>query len=399
MQTEETLNTESNDIAGNRLGGPIGNTATRHTPPGAGVGQPGGPPTSPQPDDDSVTSQDLADAETSAGEGAVGQPGPPQENKEVDPGSLVPDGAYGGNFSNSTQDSYRDHARRENQRSDANRGEFGVQDEGGTTHGGFGNQNRLADYEPDNTAEDRYYGGPGAPGEQANAYRSYDGRDDRPDDRASYGFVRGTDPATPASPEVAASPSAHLDDNGSAQGPGSGYAADYGHTSLPGAEAPRPNAQPVPDHRNQTEDYLPVAHGNDAQGHREERHPGYSTNTPEMADQRGQQPATGQGYGDKGRHLPNETPDMATGDARNGYNNATDNKGNTSKGIGSKGGSYNDQYDDSEPDSTAGSPAKGDERIEDRSQNYGQQARRENRASDEENAADHGAPQRNEGRE
>ena len=92
-------------------------------------------------------------------------------------------GAYGGNFSNSTQDSYRDQARRENQDSDPNRGEFGVQDQGGTTHGGFGNQNRLADYEPHNTAEDQYYGGPGRPGAQDNAYRSYDGRDERPDAR------------------------------------------------------------------------------------------------------------------------------------------------------------------------------------------------------------------------
>ena len=409
MHPEENLNTEPNEIAGNRADGPVGNTATQHTKPGAGMGLPGGPPTAP---DAPVTSKELADAETSPGQGAVGIDAPPQENKEVNPADLLPEGAYGGNFSNSTQGSYHDLDRRENQDSNPNRGEFGVQDEGGTTHGGFGNQNRLADYEPDNTPEDRYYGGPGAPGEQANAYRAYDGRDARSDARTEYGFepdaAAAAGPATlsgpPTSPAAthndparADARAAHENDNGSTKGPGSGYAADYGHTSLrPGAPA-RPDAGPEADHRNQTEDYLPTPSGTDKQGHHQDPE-GYSTNAPEMADQRGQLPLSSQGYGDRGREQPSQTPDMATGDARSGYTNATDNSGNASTGIGSKGGSYNDQYDDSRPRSTTGSPAKGDERTEDRDGNYGEGARQENRASADENAADHGAPQRNAGR-
>lgn len=384
---EENLNTESNDIAGNRIDGPAGNTATQHNRPGEGVGQPGGAPTpSTAPAAKPVSSEALADAETSMGQGAVGGEGQPQENKEANPADLVPEGSYGGNFSNSTQGSYNDQDRRENQDSDPNRGEFGAQDLGGTTHGGFGNQNRLADYEPNNTAEDKYYGGPGRPGEQDNAYRSYDGRDARPDSRTEYGFEPGT--AT----GQAAGGNPRLNDNGSPKGPDSGYAADYGHTSLrTGSTAtPRDGNTPEVDQRNQTEDYLPVQSGTDTQG----RHDSgtYSTNQPEMANQRGQ------GYGDRGRDQPNSTPDNRTGDERNGYTQPAANKGDAAQGVGSRGGSYNDAYDDSKAGSTTVSPAQGEQRAEDKAQNYGATARQENRTGDD-NAADHGAPQRNAGRD
>ncbi|MDB5271038.1 MAG: hypothetical protein JWP58_4078 [Hymenobacter sp.] len=386
---EENLNTEPNDIAGNRIDGPAGNTATKHTPPGQGVGQPGGPPT-PHTGHTaaSVTSETLADAETSMAQGAVDADGQPQENKEADPAHLVPEGSYGGNFGNSTQGSYRDQDRRENQDSDPNRGEFGAQDLGGTTHGGFGNQNRRADYEPNNTAEDNYYGGPGRPGEQDNAYRSYDGRDERPDSRTEYGFEPGT-----TTGQTATNSAPRLNDNGSPKGPDSGYADDYGHTSLRSGDATgqRAGNAPAGEHRNQTEDYMPAESGT---GEKEGRHDSgtYSTNQPEMADQRGQ------GYGDRGRDQPNSVPDNNTGSERNGYTQPEANKGDAAQGIGSRGGSYNDAYDDSKADSTAGSPAKGEQRAEDTARNYGSAAREENRVGDEDDA-DHGAPKRNAGRD
>ena len=418
----ENLNTESNDIAGNRIDGPVGNTATQHTAPGTGVGQPGGAPSQPGSDSQPtapVSSESLAASETSPGQGAIDGDDDLQENKEADPATLAPaDSApgatYGGNFGNGTQDSYHDQRRRDNQDSDANRGEFGVESQQGTTHGGFGNQNRVADYEPRNSAEDQYYGGPGAPGVQDNSYREYDGRDERPDARTEYGFERGTAPAPhggePAAPPTAqrgelGSPagdnrnqpdradaaSAHQDDNGSRKGPDSGYAADYGHTSLPGAGADSSPAQPVAEHRNQTEDYLPTPSDTDSQGH--------ATVPAATTDARGIQPADSQGYGDRGRNQPGAEPDFQTGGERNGYTQSQANNGDTGQGIGSRGGSYNDAYDDSKPGSNAGSPAAGDQRREDRDANYGAAAREENRASSDENEVDHGAPRRNEGRE
>ncbi|WP_310394576.1 hypothetical protein [Hymenobacter sp.] len=429
MENEHiNLNTEENDIAGNRVDGPIGNTAAKPGRPGAGTGIPGGAPASPKSDISdpaaSASSESLAESEMSAGQGALGHEDEQQENKEAAAADLAPQATYGGNFSNSTQGSYHDQDRRENQDSDANRGEFGAQDLGGTTHGGFGNQNRQADYEPGNTPEDRYYGGAGAPGPQENAYRAYDGRDERPDSRTEYGFERGATSAAAIGqaadggqvltdsfngpnadnrnqPDRADPNSAHQNDNGSAEGPDSAYANDYGRTSLRGAAGSSGTSGPEgssvnPGGRNQTEDYLPTQGGFDKQGRREERHPGYSTNTPEVADQRGSQPASSQGYGDLGRDEPNRLPDYRTGAARDGY--VGNEGGDTAQGMGSRGGSYNDAYDDSRPGSKAGSPAPGDQRREDTDRNYGAAARKENRTGDE-NDADHGAPRRNAGRE
>ena len=418
----ENLNTESNDIAGNRIDGPVGNTATQHTAPGAGVGQPGGVPNQSDSAGQSATlvsSESLAASETSPGQGAVDVEGETQENKEADPATVDPanpttGATYGGNFGNSTQDSYHDQRRRDNQDSDANRGEFGAESQAGTTHGGFGNQNRVADYEPRDSAEDKYYGGAGAPGVQDNAYRAYDGQDARPDSRTEYGFERGTTPA-PGGGEPAAAPtaqrgglgspagdnrnqpdradaaSAHQDDNGSRKGPDIGYAADYGHTSLSGAGGGQQSPQPIPEHRNQTEDYLPTPSDTDSQGH--------ATAPAAATDARGTRPADSEGYGDRDRNEPSAAPDFRTGDDRNGYTQQQANNGDVSQGIGSRGGSYNDAYDDSKPGSNAGSPAAGDQRREDRDANYGAAAREENRASSEENEVDHGAPRRNEGRE
>ena len=436
MENEETnLNTEPNDIAGNRIDGPVGNTAAKPGRPGTGVGIPGGAPgpastasgSSPGANPEAVlaSSESLAESETSMAKGALAHDDEQQENKEANPSDLTPPVTYGGNFSNSTQGSYHDQSRRDNQDSDPNRGEFGAQDLGGTTHGGFGNQNRLADYEPHGTPEDRYYGGPGRPGRQDNAYRSYDGRDERPDTRHEYGFERGSAAANPSGeaaepghlqgerfdgpnadnrnqPNRADINSAYQNDNGSAPTKDSGFAHDYGHTSLrgeatSGAGTPaRDGGRAGTDRRNQTEDYLPAQGGFDKQGHREEQHPGYSTNDPEVADQRGQRPASSLGYSDRGREEPGQTPDFRTGDDRNGYVQA--NGGDAAQGLGSRGGSYNDAYDDSRPGSKAGSPAQGEQRTEDRDKNYGSAARQENRSGDADDA-DHGSPRRNAGRD
>ena len=380
----ETLNTEDNDIAGNRIGGPIGNTAARPGGPGTGTGIPGGAPAAsadaPAPDVSSpaasASSESLVESEMNAGQGAVNDDDE-QENKEANPATLAPAPSerYGGNFSDSTQGSYRDQNRRDNQDSDPNRGEFGAQDLGGTTHGGFGNQNRIGDYEPRDSAEDQYYGGAGAPGFQDNAYRAYEGRDERPDSRTEYGFEVGTAPTPDLSAPAANS---NQNDNGAVPGPDSGYANDYGHTSLRD-ETGNATARPEAGQRNQTEDYLPTQGDTDAASRQPDAQVDQNTNlagTPGPRSADAEEPA------------PNE---------RTGYVQAPG--GDTAQGMGSRGGSYNDAYDDSRPGSTIGSPAKGDQRREDMAQNYGAAAREENRVTDEENDVDHGAPQRNAGRE
>ncbi|WP_208175959.1 hypothetical protein [Hymenobacter negativus] len=391
QNAEENLNTESNDIAGNRIDGPVGNTAAQHNG-GPGIGQPGtdaaAPAGTPNVENPAAptSSESLAASETSVGQGAVDGETEPQENKEANPDDLKPTDTYGGNFSNSTQGSYRDQDRRDNQDSDPSRGEFGAHGQQGATHGGFGNQNRLADYEPHNTAEDRYYGGPGAPGEQTNSYREYDGRDERPDARTEYGFEAGTTVSLDPS-----SKTTDTNDNGSPKGTDSGYAQDYGHTSLRAMQGVGPQSNTTgTDRRNQNEDYMPApaSPSNTTAG----------TANPETG---GQRPAAGsQGYGDRGRDQANEAPDFGTGNERNGYVQPNANKGDAAQGTGSRGGSYNDAYDDSQPNSRTGSPARGEERSEDRNHNYGSSARTENRSAEgDDNAADHGAPRRNAGRD
>lgn len=391
MENEkENLNTEENDIAGNRIDGPLGNTAAKPGRPGTGVGIPGGAPAAPWGGSGGSTtppsSEALAASEMSVGQGAA-EPGRPQENKEASPAALTPAGTYGGNFSNSTQGSYHDEDRRENQDSDANRGEFGAQDLEGTTHGGFGNQNRQADYEPRGSAEDMYYGGPGRPGPQENAYRAYDGRNERADSRSEYGFERGAAHKTDQ-----AGASAHLNDNGAPKGSDSGFAADYGRTSLQGeitGAASSASELTTPGRRNQTEDYQPAVV--DAAS-------GQVQPLNRQAEGQPQNP-TGFGGGEQQGATsgePAKAPDFRTGDDRSGYVQAA--SGDVAQGIGSRGGSYNDAYDDSRPDSTAGSPAAGDQRREDLDSNYGQTARQENRPDDAD-AEDHGTPHRNAGRD
>ena len=413
MENEaQNLNTESNDIAGNRIDGPVGNTAARPGAPGHGTGIPGGPPVAGTPAPTSAaapaaaeaaaSSESLAASETSVGKGTVGDAGAGQENKPANPADLESNETYGGNFSNSTQDSYHDQDRRDNQDSDPNRGEFGVHSQAGTTHGGFGNQNRRADYEPNGTAEDRYYGGAGRPGPQDNAYRAYDGRDERADPNADYGFEAGAAPgntsgqaaeAAPTGPGTLSGPrtdntsqpgradeaSAFQNDNGSPIGPDRGYAADYGHTSLPGVPTEVPAAAGDV-RRNQSEDGQSSRGGYDNQG---------------TAGGRVGHAQEEQGDADRDGEQPRPAPDYQTGDSRNGYGQSFG--GSEKQGAGTRGGSYNDTYDDSKPNSQTGLPTPGAQRQEDLDANYGEAARQQNRTS-EDNSDDHGAPRRNAGR-
>ncbi|MFD1469950.1 hypothetical protein ACFQ48_17105 [Hymenobacter caeli] len=405
----ENLNTEPNDIAGNRLGGPVGNTAASTAPP---VGTPAPP-----------TSEQLVDAETSVGQGGVDDRDE-QENKEANPADLEPESSgpaaagntnvYGGNFGNDTQDVAGDAGRLDNQRADASRGEFGRQ---GThnTHGGYGNQNREADYEPHNSAEDRYYGGPGEPGPQHNSYVQ---------DAAQLAHANPTGPDLPPAPGPetpgpdgrgnqhdtrnlpgrADARANQQNDNSAGPGQGPGYAADYGRTSLGGgAPAPTAAASDVP-RRNQGEDDRSSRGGYDNQG--SANGPGGSAATgaapaPPATGSTATQPAAGEGYGDRGREDAPERPDYNTGGERSGFGqhpNAAQQANHA--GFGSPGGSYDDQYAAGQPGATGGSPAQGDyTRQEREAENSGPAAQENDRPAGAPDEQADTAPHRNAGRD
>lgn len=401
----ENLNTEPNDIAGNRLGGPLGNTAARPGPP-AGVPAP-------------PSSEQLAGAETSVGQGGVDDHDQ-QENKEANPVDLDPEprdpaaaggaSTYGGNFSNATQDVFHDAARTDNQQSDASRGEFGRQ---GThnTHGGYGNQYREADYEPHDSAEDRYYGGAGEPGPQHNSYlidpeqlarANATGPEMLPAPSLEMPGPdgRGNQYDTRNLPGRADARANQQNDNSAGPGQGPGYAADYGHTSFGGGgPAPTASDADVPT-RNQGEDSRSSRGGYDNQG--SSAGSGGPANTgaapaPPATGGTSAPDAAGEGYGDRGRQGEVQRPNYATGGERSGFvpgPNQPD--GAQRPGFGSQGGSYDDQYAASQPGATDGSPAKGDyTQQEYDAQNSGpaaQEAFRPDTASDEQ--ADT-APRRN----
>ena len=174
-------------------------------------------------------------------------------------------------------------AHRDNQAADPDRGDFGKKGHLGGTHKGFGNQVRSADYDH-----------PAPPS------------------------------GTPVKTSRAAAPP--LNDNGSGNAPQAGYAPDYGHTSTthglpdtppaPGkakpASGPRGTADPTAAANPVTQ--APTA---DPLGGRVEV---ADARTPETDD-----------------HQPEP---RSTGD-ESGYTGSA--QGDTSQGLGSKGGSYNDK--------------------------------------------------------
>ncbi len=411
---EETLNSESNDIAGNRVAGPLGNTATQAN--GPVVGQPGGVG-NPHPAADSAAAPPASESPAS-GHQAIESAALPSDPTHDQPAT------YGGNFGNSTQPAAHDRARYDNQASDANRGEFGTQGTQGTTHGGYGNQHRDHITEHQGPADKKYYGeGNVRPGSgDHNAYLAYDGRDERPDvlpspaDRAvadtpPAGAVAPAPPAPALDgrqnpldnrnrPDRADEVAAFQNDNGAAQAQGSAYAADYGHTSgvgLPRTAAPAgPQAPPVVPGRNQAEDDHSMRGGYEPQTAPEPAHaPAGGAPAPSGPAAPHAPQGEGYGYGHERNEQPKK-PDMQTGATRQGTTPGTDlarHGGDTGTGYGSKGGSYDDQNPGAHPE--------GLDQHTTQAQNAanGPGTRAEHRPVDGNDESYGPAPRRNEGRD
>ncbi|TGE14221.1 hypothetical protein [Hymenobacter elongatus] len=297
-----------------------------------------------------TSSQSLADSEMSVGDGALNtQPGDEQENKEADrqavrpgsaPASAAPTASYGGNFGNSVQDIFHDADRRDNQLSNPGRGEFGAQGPGGT-QGGYGNQFR---------ADDVYGSQPGVQPVSSGGYAGgRPGNNTGTDEYNPQGSAFGHDPATPLAGTTI--DPLYQNDNASPKGPDSGFSEDYGRSSLPGSTA---NASDGTSHqRNQSEDYIPTQNAHDNQGG-----VAYSPQPTEQG-------RTGElnGSNELGPNQEPATPTSAGSESRTGYTRnegETSYVGNSSEGIGSKGGSYNDPNTPMNPAAGATSPTRDD---------------------------------------
>ncbi len=440
-----SLNDQPNEIAGNhpsqpadettRMGADAHNTnANSSLQPATPAMQSGEPVPTPPP-----SSEELFDSEMDAGKGAV-EPGGEQDNREAKPADVEAAPApptdsnqpnvYGGNFGNDVQNSFQDHDRASNQRADANRGEFGEQGTLGGTHGGFGNQYREFDTAAERPAaeatEEKYYGeGASEPGLQDNAYRAYDGRDQRPSQQGHA--VRDT-PAPPTMdfnanitnrppatdgrgnvednrnlPGKTGEAAAFQNDNG-APTVGSAYAPDYGHTSGVGLPAGTPGNHVAggPGGRNQQEDQHSSRGGYDNQGSQggrsHDQQPGgnapagQGAPAPVNAPDAPQNPGYGYGH-ERSEEAQPTSPN--TGDSRNGFGPAGSKEGDTSQGYGSKGGSYDDQ------NPGARGPEHDNFTNQDKAQNYGQDKRDDFRPADGDKPqdADDTAPRRNAGRD
>jgi hypothetical protein len=224
----------------------------------------------------------------------------------------------------------------QNEVAGASRGEFGRQSDQGTTQGGYGNELSRGD---------ATYAGPlGQPA----ATSGYDGeREQRPAGKPSAeNGSFGTQAVGAGQPAGSAVGTHFANDNAAPKGTDSGFADNYGTTSLGGAAT---SAQPEAGQRNQREDYTP----NHPEGGPQGLHTGAApSNASQGTDEAEATPGTG---------------------SRSGYRAAGsgDAQGGTEKGFGSKGGSYNDEYDDAKPAAAAGSPAQGDFDKEEGARNYG----------------------------
>ena len=381
------------------------------------------------------STKELFDTEQSVGQGAV-EEGGERENTEANPADVTaapapptdskqPD-SYGGNFGNDVQNSFADHDRASNQRSDANRGEFGQQEYNqGVTHGGYGNQyretNPAVERPTAEATEEKYYGeGAAHPGPQHNSYRNYDGRDLAPDQQGHA--VRDT-PTQPTGQLAGGSPTdgrgntqdtrnlpgksgaaaAFQNDNG-ASTVGAAYAADYGHTSGVGLPATTPDNHQAggAGGRNQHEDQRSSRGGYDNQGSQggrsHDQQPGGNApagqQAPAPIDGPDAPQTEGYGYG-HARSEQTEAGNPNTGDSRNGFGAGGSKEGNTSQGHGSKGGSYDDE------NPGARGPEYDNFTKQDKAQNYGEEKRDDYRpATDQPQDADYGAaPRRNAGRD
>ena len=425
-----TLNDQPNEIAGNQPSPPANETAkmgadARNTNANSPL-QPATPAM--QSDEPVPTPPPAADTlAASAAKGPALRPADPSVGPApTDPGQP---NTYGGNFGNDVQDVLNDPARASNQRADANRGELGVQGTLGGTHGGFGNQYRefdpAAERPTAEATEEKYYGeGAQEPGLQHNAYRAYDGRDERP--RQQGHAVRDTPPPPIMNfgdniadrqtdgrgntqdnrnlPGKAGPAAAFQNDNG-APTVGDAYAPDYGHTSGVGLPAGTPdNHVPGgPDGRNQQEDQHSSRGGYDNQGSQGGRSHDQQPGGPAPAGQGAPAPVNapdapqnpGYGYG-HARSEEAQPGNPATGDSRNGFGPGGSQEGDVSQGYGSKGGSYDDQ------NPGARGPEFDEYTKQDNAKNYGDEAQEDYRPDDGDQPkdGDYGpAPRRNAGRD
>lgn len=218
------------------------------------------------------------------------------------------------------------------------RGEFG-RHASGATHGGYGG------VQPGREEGGAYSGPLGA----VPATTGYDG------ERAqtSAGFADNSNGSFGSQPEQAPTNSTvsptYANDNAAPKGPDSGFAADYGTTSLGGSTSAG-QAAPAAAQRNQTEDYRP--------GHPEQGPQGLTTGAaPTNTAQ--------------GRNEADTTP--SNPGQRSGYQAAgsPDSQGSQQTGFGSRGGSYNDEYDAASDAGAQGSPSRGDYDQQGAAQNYG----------------------------
>jgi hypothetical protein len=259
---------------------------------------------------------------------------------------------------------------------------------------------------------------------QHNAYRTYDGRDLRPEEQGhavrdtppphsiSYGDNvadrktdgRGNTQDNRNLPTTSGEVAAYQNDNGSPT-VGSAYAPDYGHTSGVGlpASATDNHAGDGTAGRNQHEDGRSSRGGYDNQGSQggrsHDQQPG--GNAPSGQDAAApidapNAPITeGYGYGHE-RSEEAQAGNPNTGDSRSGYGAGGSKEGNTSEGYGSKGGSYDDQ------NPGARGPEYDNFTQQDKAQNYGQDKRSDFRPEegDKPEDGDYGPePRRNAGRD
>lgn len=235
------------------------------------------------------------------------------------------------------QPSANDFNHEQNEVAGASRGEFGRQSEQGVTQGGYGNEASRGGATYAGTLE--------TPAATTGYVGEREQRPAGPSSNENGSF--GTQPAGAGGPSGSAVGTHFANDNAAPKGPDSGFAADYGTSSLGGSLAQ--DAQPAAGQRNQHEDYTP----NHPEGGPQGLHTGAE---PTNADD-----AAGEAEG-----TPNRGP-------RSGYTAAgsPDAQGGAEKGFGSKGGSYNDEYDSAKTGQAGGSPAQGDFDRQDAARNYG----------------------------
>ncbi|WP_139925839.1 hypothetical protein [Hymenobacter sp. DG01] len=284
--------------------------------------------TSPSPDTSASAGQGQQPVAAASNAGGAAQP-----HSEAEPHELqAPANTTG------QQPFAHDANHEQNEVAGASRGEFGRQSDQGITHAGYG-------------------------AELSRGNQTYAGTLDTPAATTGYigereqrqsGFAdtsngsHGTQPVGGTAPAGSAVGTQFANDNAAPQGPDSGFAENYGTSSVGGTWAG--SGQPDATQRNQREDYRPSHPDGGPEGQRT----GVAPNN------------TSQGSGEA-----DATP---TSGSRSGYDAADspDAQGSEKTGFGSKGGSYNDEYDaannGNQPDS---SPSRGDYTRQDAAPNYG----------------------------